>query len=342
MILSVFGPTASGKSALGLKLAKDLNAEIINCDSVQLYKGFVIGAAQPSLQDKLQVNHHLFEEITPTDTMSVGKYSKLANGYIEKIQSDQKLPLIVGGTSLYLIGLLYGLADLEQDDSIRQQLESIPNEQLYKELQNLDPQAASKIHNNDRQRLLRAVEVGRLGNKISQSHADHKQQQLIHDCLIIVPVWDRKTLYDRIDQRTKIMFDQGLIDEANQLAKLYPGSEPLGSIGYKEVLEHDQNDTNFLIEQVAQNTRRFAKRQLTWLRNEPQKRNWNIRPDASLNDPVLSLVGDLTSFAKPKNIKHIECLDWDYSKLVHEIALFLHNKPPKGVFIWFVTAQKVV
>ena len=341
MILSVFGPTASGKSALGIKLAKQFNGEIVNCDSVQLYKGFVIGAAQPSEQEKSQVPHHLFEEISPSEPMSVGKYSKLANSTIVKIISNNKLPIIVGGTSLYLIGLLYGLADLEQDDSIRKQLENISNQSLYEELSRCDPVAATKIHHNDRQRLLRAIEVARLGSKISTSHEQHQQQNLIHDCLIIVPVWDRKTLYDRIDLRTDIMFESGLIEEANHLSKMYPNCDALGSIGYKEVLKSNRSDVKFLSEQVAQNTRRFAKRQLTWLRNEPLKRNWNIRPDLNWDD-VEQVIGDLANFPKPKNIKHIDCLDWDYNKLISEISVFLNNKAQKGVFIWFVTAQKVV
>jgi tRNA dimethylallyltransferase len=347
MIISIFGPTASGKSTLALKLAKELSGEIINCDSVQIYRDFIIGAAQPSQKEMQLIPHHLYGVLEPNEKISVGLYQKLSSKVITEIKNRGKIPFIVGGTSLYLTALLYGLADIPSDEKIRAELEKLSNEKLIDILKDKDPESANKLHPNDRVRILRAVEIIHLGLNLTSQHSKHQINiQLQHNpTLIVVPMWDRATLYDRIQKRTELMFQSGVIQECKDLLKKYPNSDPLESIGYKEICNYLNSKSNIisteheLINLIAMNTRRFAKRQMTWLRNEPIKKNWSIRPiESELMD---SDPGDLSRFPKPSNIKNINSLILNFDELTSEIKNFISNKNT-GVHIWFVNANRTL
>jgi tRNA dimethylallyltransferase len=284
-LVIIGGPTAVGKSQLALALATRLSGELVNLDSVQIYRDFIIGSAQPSVEEQQIVPHHLFGVLDPHDKISVGKYLKLFAPIEQAIRARHKLPLLVGGTSLYLTGVLYGLADLPEDEALRETIESLTTEALYEALVAAvghEQFASLQIHPHDRVRLSRALEVVRLGKDIAMTRINH-QATPPRRALVIVPMLPRDVLYKRIDARVERMIAQGLCDEVQMLLRVYGADLPaLRSIGYKETVSFLQRQEggslSGLTDQIAQQTRRFAKRQMTWLRNEPLKRGWNVHP----------------------------------------------------------------
>jgi tRNA dimethylallyltransferase len=334
-LLIIGGPTAVGKSDLAIAIAQKLGGELINLDSVQIYKDFIIGSAQPDEEEKKIVPHHLFGVLDPTEKISVGKYLKLFQPIETDIRQRGKLPILVGGTSLYLNGVLHGLADLPEDQNVREQLEKLTNEEIYSELS----QAVStsqlqslQIHPNDRVRLSRALEVLRLGHDIELTRIEHSDT-LPRRALIIIPMLPREHLYDRINLRVEKMIEKGLCSEVQSIIEQYGlDLPPARSIGYKETVKFlSKNDqpTESLIEEIAQNTRRFAKRQMTWLRNEPIKRGWNVKPSQIPNVSENRKSSSFASISIPRD------------ELISEIDLFLKQPIQVGespVSLWFVDA----
>lgn len=346
-MIVVAGPTGSSKSSIAVKLAKALSGYIVNCDSVQIYKNFIIGAGQPESSDLLEVEHFLYQNLEPNEVCTVGKYEKLASKYVDPIFRSQSVPIVVGGTFLYLNALLYGLADLPEDEKIRSEISKLSTDDIYQKLIELgssaiDPSHFTAIHKNDRIRLHRALETALLGVDIKQSHLLHRKPEYIkRPALIIVPIWPRNQLYDRIEQRCIKMMQLGLIEEVNQILANYPNAQALDAIGYKEVVEGISKNKSYdeILASIIQNTRRFAKRQLTWLRNEPKKRGWIIRP--SDLDRIFSLEEDLSRFAKQDKVKGIPTWDLNFDALVNNIKDHLKNGI-NGVSIWFVPASQLV
>jgi tRNA dimethylallyltransferase len=273
--LILTGPTASGKSALGIELAEQLRAEIISMDSMALYRGMDIGTAKPTASDRARVPHHLIDVLDPWESSTLAWWLGEAGRLCSEIAARGGRALIVGGTPLYLKGILHGIfAGPPADAELRMKLEAEPTDKLHKRLRERDPLTASRLHPNDRRRLVRALEVLELtGRPMS-----HWQQQFtqIHD-RTTPPVWldlPRTALYARIDQRVRDMFAGGLVEEVIRLRQLPQplSKEARQALGYKEVLERLAAGTHpcGALEQVQTRSRNFAKRQLTWFRHLPQ------------------------------------------------------------------------
>jgi len=278
-LIVVLGPTASGKTALSVALAERFHGEIVNCDSVAAYREFEIGTAKPSASERTRAPHHLLDFVDPTGYITAGEYSRLARQTLAEIKSRGNLPIVVGGTGLYLRALLDGLFPGPQRseqlrERLRQRLEQNGSGYLHRILRRLDSDAAAKIHANDLPKLIRAIEVC-LASK--QKMTDMWQQgrdpltgfQILR--LGLSP--DRERLYSRINQRAQQMFDSGLIEETGQLlAKYGEAARPLASLGYKQAVQliRGEIDTQTALQAAQQAHRNYAKRQMTWFRREPE------------------------------------------------------------------------
>ena len=335
-LLLISGPTAVGKTALALSLAEALGGEIVNIDSVQLYRGLDIGSAKPSIVDRSRVPHHLFDIFEPTEQGTVARYISAALTTIGELRARGKLPILVGGTGLYITALLQGLADLPPVDAeLRASLEAQSTAELRAKLVDLDEASARGIAPNDRIRTVRALETVLLsGIKASDLRTAHgyRTQQLA--TLTIIPLIDRDELYRRINLRSQKMLEQGLIEEVETLVQRYGIDAPaLDAIGYREVVQVLQGagDRAALAETIALNTRRFAKRQLTFWRNEPAKRGWLVRPSG--RDTAVEITG--TSLARRAQVKPIAALPWSKERLAVEIELRL-RQPLERSEVWLV------
>ncbi|HZZ27894.1 MAG TPA: tRNA (adenosine(37)-N6)-dimethylallyltransferase MiaA [Pirellulales bacterium] len=284
------GPTAAGKTAVGLKLAQLINAEIISLDSMALYHGMDIGTAKPSLEERRAVPHHLIDVIEPVHEFSVAQYLAAAEKVANEITARGKKILFVGGTALYLKALLRGLfSGPSADWKLRQELDEVAqvdgSEALHRRLQQVDSTAAAKLHPNDVRRIIRALEVhSTTGQPISKMQNQFDLGRPADECRVFVLDWSREQLEQRIRQRVDAMFAAGLVDEVQRLLvrermedrnphinlRTKALSRTAGqAVGYKEVLEFLNGDRDLpaTIELVKLRTRQFAKRQLTWFRS---------------------------------------------------------------------------
>jgi tRNA dimethylallyltransferase len=271
------GPTASGKSAVGIELARRINAEIVSLDSMAVYRGMNIGTAKPSLAERQAIPHHLIDIVDPWEDFSVAQYLALADDAIRQIRSRGREPLFVGGTPLYLKTLLRGLfSGPDADWAYRNQLEAVAlrdgTSELHRRLSVIDPVAANRLHPNDKRRLIRALEVHhRIGRPISEQQRQFSGPPTANQRAVWVLDWPRAQLHDRIDRRVEGMFAAGLVDEVRALlAADRPFSRTAQqALGYREVIEHlaGKTDLPTTIDLVKLHTRQFAKRQLTWFRS---------------------------------------------------------------------------
>lgn len=297
-ILVIGGPTAVGKTAAGVALAHALNGEVISADSVQLFAGFRIGAATPSLEERAGVPHHLLEVVPPDQTMTAADFVALADAAIADVVARGKVPIIVGGSGLYVRALLYGLIDAPpRDDALRASYEAFADEEgddaLWQRLQAVDPESAAALHANDRVRVIRALEVFELtGSSIRASREEHGFRERRYRVAGIGLTARRPFIHQRINQRTSIMLDEGLVSEVVGLleAGCSRDAQPFTAIGYREVLHYLDRliapdptplastsrpapaDLPALEAEIATNTRNFARRQLVWFRKEPSFR----------------------------------------------------------------------
>ena len=276
-VIVICGPTASGKTSLGIKLAKKIEGEIVSCDSMQIYKDMTIGTAKPTDEERKEAKHYLVDFVMPNERYSVAEYKKDAEYTIEQIIKSGKKPIIVGGTGLYLNSLVYGIdyPNIETDLNYRQELEDRVNkeglENLYKEANKIDSKAMEKISSNDKKRILRILEIYHsTGKTKTQLEEDSRKNGPKYDYKIFVLNMDREKLYDRINKRVDIMIEDGLIDEVKQLLKKYKEfPTAMQGLGYKEVVEYLENKLTKveMIEKIKQETRRYAKRQITWFKS---------------------------------------------------------------------------
>ncbi|MDO9492019.1 tRNA (adenosine(37)-N6)-dimethylallyltransferase MiaA [Acetobacterium sp.] len=278
-VLVVVGPTASGKTALGVALAKKLDGEIISADSMQIYKYMNIGTAKVTLEEMQGVPHHLVDCVSPDEEFSVAKYKTAALAAIEMILSKGKLPIIIGGTGLYInsLSLPWDFQKKDSDEIIRWRLtaeaEVMGKEALYERLKSVDPATAEIVHPNNLNRIIRALEIYELtGKPKSYFDEETKKQDVPYDYIILGLNWDRETLYQRINRRVDLMIAEGLVDETKMLIERgYDWNlTALKAIGYKELRPYLEG-ASALAEAVTilkRDSRHYAKRQMTWFRKD--------------------------------------------------------------------------
>ena len=278
-LVIITGPTAAGKTDLSIFLAKELDGEIISADSMQVYQTMDIGTAKIKPEEMQGVRHHLIDVFPPEHGMNVAEFKELAKAAIEDITSRGKLPIIVGGTGFYIQAVLYDIDfTAEEDNTYRDELSALGEteegrQKLYEMLKTEDPKAAEEIHPNNVRRVIRALEFKRnTGKPISEHNAQERAKESPYDFMYFVINMNRDTLYKRIDKRVDIMLKEGLIDEVHGLLSRGLNEEHVSmqGIGYKEICQYLRGELTKeeSIELLKQNTRHFAKRQLTWFRRE--------------------------------------------------------------------------
>ena len=279
-VIVICGPTASGKTALSIELAKKINGEIISSDSMQIYKDMDIGTAKPTKQEMQEIKHYLLNFVEPDQRYSVAQFKKDAEKAIEEILAKNKVPIIVGGTGLYVDSLIYGIEyqEIELDKKYREELEERAQkeglETLYEQAKKIDPQAIEKISANDKKRILRILEIYHsTGKTKTQQEIESRKNEVKYDYKVFALNIEREKLYERINKRVDIMIEQGLIQEVENLCSKYTEfPTAMQGLGYKEVVEYLQGKISEqeMIEKIKMETRRYAKRQLTWFRKNKQ------------------------------------------------------------------------
>lgn len=269
------GPTAVGKTNLSIQLAKKLNMDIISADSMQIYKYMDIGSAKVKPSEMKGIKHYLIDEVNPDFSFSVSEFQKRANNYIDEIVKNNKIPLVTGGTGLYLNSLIYNMdfaksdADNKLRESLRLELEEKGIDYMHNKLKELDEEAANRIHKNNTKRVIRALEVCLSGKKMSDFSNDLKLNEK-YEPIIIVLNRDRSHLYKRIDMRVDLMIKEGLEDEVKKLISMGYTKDLISmqGIGYKEIIKYLDGEYSYdeAIEIIKRDSRRYAKRQLTWFR----------------------------------------------------------------------------
>jgi tRNA dimethylallyltransferase len=306
LLVVVLGPTASGKTSLSLALAERFSAEIVNCDSVALYRDFEIGTAKPSSSERARARHHLFDCVAPTSYMTAGEYARQARGVLEEIKARGQLPILVGGTGLYLRALLEGLfpgpprSELLRE-RLRERQASVGSNYLHRILRRLDRAAAEKIHANDTPKLIRAIEVCLASRQKMTDLWQQRGRESLRGFRIVRLGLDpdRQALYNRINHRAQEMFAAGLVEETQRLCEKYGvAAAPLSSLGYKQAVQFLNGEiTREQAQQAAQQAHRnYAKRQMTWFRREPEV-HWlrGFGHDAQIQWEAAALVSGLRS-----------------------------------------------
>lgn len=276
-VIAIVGPTAVGKTALSIELAKKLDGEIINGDSMQVYRELNIGTAKITQEEMDGIPHHLLDILAPTDSFSVADYQQVVREKIAEIQARGKMPIIVGGTGLYIQAVLYDFRFTEEkiDDEVRAayyaDLERVGPEAMHARLAAVDPDTAKTIHPNNTRRVIRALEMAEHSDVKKSHEAQHQGEQALYNHLIIGLNMDREKLYNRINLRVDMMLEQGLVEEVRGLYdRGIRDVQSIRAIGYKELYDYFDGRETFeqAIENLKQNSRRYAKRQLTYFRNK--------------------------------------------------------------------------
>lgn len=304
-IICIAGPTASGKTALAVKLAKAVNGEVVSCDSMQIYRNMDIGTAKPTIEEMEGIPHHMLSVAAPEEDFSVSRYCAMATPIVEDILSRGKTAIIAGGTGLYMDALIQGNSFAPYPATgRRQELEQLAEKQgieaVLSQLEKVDPESAARLHPSDRKRIIRAMEVYlETGESITEHN---RKTQLIPPRFD--PVWfaledeNRQDLYDRIDRRVLQMLDMGLLDEIRQLlaSGVPEKATSMQAIGYKEFVEalHGQCTVEEATAQVQQSSRHYAKRQLTWFRRN-KSIHWLRRSPGQTTDEILAAAQQILS-----------------------------------------------
>ena len=275
-VIVICGPTASGKTKLSIEIAKKINGEIVSADSMQIYKDMTIGTAKPTPEEMQGIKHYLIDFVLPNQRYSVADYNKDALKAIDEIIKKGKTPIVVGGTGLYVNSLIYGIeySDIEIDLEYRKKLEEIANkegiEKLYEMAKQIDPEAIKNISENDKKRICRILEIYHsTGKNKTEQEKESRKNGPKYQYLLYGITMDREKLYDRINRRVDIMINDGLIEEVQNVVKKYDEfPTAMQGLGYKEVVEYLNGITTKeeMIEKIKMETRRYAKRQLTWFK----------------------------------------------------------------------------
>ena len=284
-LIILTGPTAVGKTDLSIKLSKELNAEIISADSMQIYKYMDVGSAKVTKGEMEGVKHYLIDEVTPDYSFSVSEFQERANNYIKEITDKGKNVLVTGGTGLYLNSLIYNMdfaksdANEELREQLRLELEENGIDYMHNKLRELDSDAADRIHKNNTKRVIRALEVALSGKKMNDFSNDLKINEK-YKPIIIVLNREREHLYKRIDKRVDIMMENGLIEEVKNLLNMGYTKDMISmqGIGYKEIIKYLEGEYELdeAIEIIKRDSRRYAKRQLTWFRRYDDAKWFNL------------------------------------------------------------------
>lgn len=273
----ICGPTASGKTGLSIELAKRFSGEIVSADSMQIYKGMDIATAKPSKEEMQGVSHHLIDFLDPSDSFSVADYVTLAHGCIADISARGKIPFIVGGTGLYINSLIDNISfeEGENDYGYREELRCAAREKgnayVLGMLRSVDPVTAEKLHENNLNRIIRALEVYKTtGRTMSEQQSLSRQAPSLYEPCMIALEYDREELYERINRRVDIMLKDGLVEEARQFYGSNDHPTAAQAIGYKELKPYLLGDSPLeeCVEKLKRETRKYAKRQLTWFRRD--------------------------------------------------------------------------
>lgn len=295
-VIVIVGPTASGKTSASIELAKKINGEIISADSMQIYKDMNIGTAKPTLEEMSGVKHYMFDVVAPNETYNVTKYVEEALKRIKEILEKGKVPIIVGGTGLYISTLINGIefSVVNEDTNYRDQMTKLAQEKgnryLHEMLEKIDPDAAENIEVNNVRRVIRALEIYKTTGKTKTQLDKESKKEVPYEYMVYGIETDREELYNRINTRVDKMLEQGLIDEVRDLLERYNfSSTAIQGLGYKEVKEYIDGIMTYdeMVEKLKMETRRYAKRQMTWFRREKQI-TW-----CALNDIVNKILSDL-------------------------------------------------
>lgn len=295
-VIVIVGPTASGKTSASIKLAKLINGEIISADSMQIYKEMTIGTAKPTIEEQEGIPHYLIDVVSPEETFNVTKYKELAEMAIEEILKKGKTPIIVGGTGLYVSTLINGIefAEVGEDLVYREEMTKLAEEKsaeyIHNMLRKIDPDAADAIEVNNIRRVIRALEIYKLTGKTKTQLDKESRKEVKYDYKVYGIETPREELYNRINVRVDKMFEDGLLEEVNAINTKYKiSSTAIQGLGYKEVIEYIDGKVSYeeMVEKLKMETRRYAKRQLTWFRRE-EKIVWY-----RLDEIVEKIVGEL-------------------------------------------------
>ncbi|WP_078546971.1 tRNA (adenosine(37)-N6)-dimethylallyltransferase MiaA [Litchfieldia alkalitelluris] len=300
-VIVLIGPTAVGKTKLSIELAKKLNAEIISGDSMQIYKEMDIGTAKITKAEMEGIPHHLIDIKEPTESYSVADFQVDVRRTIKDIHNRGKVAMIVGGTGLYIQSVIYDyhFTDQASDPDYRVNLEKLIEEEgiepSFRKLQVIDPESADRIHPNNIRRVIRALEIHHTTGKTMTQYLNEQEKTLIYDVAIIGLTMEREELYNRINQRVDLMVEEGLLDEVERLYnKGIRDCQSIQAIGYKEVYDYLEGNVslNQAIEILKQNSRRYAKRQLTWFRNKMNVTWFDVtnKPFSNTLDEILKYV----------------------------------------------------
>ncbi len=276
-LLVIIGPTAVGKTKMSIEMAKLFNGEIISGDSMQVYKGMDIGTAKIKLEEMEDIPHYLLDIKEPDEPFSAAEFQERANACIEDIQSRGKLPIIVGGTGLYIQSVIYDYqfseapSDHEYREGLEKQIRESGIDPVFEQLRTVDPESAKRIHPNNVRRVIRALEIFHCTGKTMSEQLDDQPTELKYETCIIGLTMEREKLYQRIDQRVDGMVDEGLISEVQSFYDQgLKDCQSIQAIGYKEIYDYfdGRASKDEAVETLKQNSRRYAKRQLTWFRNK--------------------------------------------------------------------------
>ena len=310
-IVVIVGPTASGKTELGVELAKEINGEVISGDSMQVYRGMNIGTAKVTESEMQGIPHHLIDILNPGQTYSAYDFQQQARTLITDITNRGKIPIIVGGTGLYIQSVIYDYqfdkeeVSPEVAEKVQQKMEelkSYSNEALHEYLGTFDPQSYADIHPNNRQRVERAISYYLTTKKVLSNRKKSTQLTENYDTLLIGIEMSRDTLYARINKRVDIMLSHGLLDEVQELIELgYESCQSMQAIGYKEIIPvvHNEIELNEAVDQLKQHSRNYAKRQMTWFKNKLNV-HWLDREKMSLT----SMLSELKTLINKRRNEH--------------------------------------
>lgn len=300
-VIVIAGPTATGKTALSVRLAKELGTEVISADSVQIYRKLNIGSAKPTAEEMQGISHHMMDILEPEASFSVADFCAIAKDTVDAIHQKGKIPIIAGGTGLYISSFMNNISFAEEKtentirDALYRQLEQIGAEAMHQKLSAIDPVAAKSIHPHNTKRVIRAIEIFETtGKTMTEQNRESKLVPSPYAFILVGLNCERELLYERINRRVDMMVEQGLFQEVQALLEqgVSKDAQSMQGIGYKEAVQYlcGEISKEESIEAIKQNSRRYAKRQLTWFKREPYR--WFDCLEESLYQSVKTYIGE--------------------------------------------------